>query len=110
MNKLHDRWRNTGTWSKLEQLKKIFVEPRNNSDLPMMMEEYCNVIRESSSKSFRVASGAIFFAVYRGKVAEGIDFSDNEARCVLAVNNIPFLIFHTDFIYMSMHIFACISN
>lgn len=86
MNKLHDRWKSNGTWSKLEKLKEIFVEPRNNSNLPAKMKAYRNVIKESSSKSFRVTSGAIFFAVYRGKVAEGIDFSDNEARCVLAVN------------------------
>lgn len=92
MNKLHDRWRNNGTWSKLEELKEIFVEPRNNSEMFKMMEAYRNVIKESSSKSFRVASGAIFFAVYRGKVAEGVDFSDNDARCVLAVSNISYFI------------------
>lgn len=92
MNKLHDRWKSNGTWSKLQEVKEIFVEPRNNSNLPAMMRAYRNVIKESSSKSFRVVSGAIFFAVYRGKVAEGIDFSDNEARCVLAVNNIPYFI------------------
>ncbi|XP_072750132.1 Fanconi anemia group J protein homolog isoform X2 [Anoplolepis gracilipes] len=89
MNKLHDRWKNNGTWSKLEELKEIFVEPKDNRDLPALMTAYRNVIEDSSSKSFRVASGAIFFAVFRGKVAEGIDFSDNEARCVLAVG-IPY--------------------
>ncbi|XP_029668154.1 Fanconi anemia group J protein-like isoform X3 [Formica exsecta] len=91
MNKLLDRWKNNDTLSKLEKLKEIFVEPRNreSKDFPAMMKAYCDVIKESSSKSFRVASGAIFFAVFRGKVAEGIDFSDNEARCVLAIG-IPY--------------------
>lgn len=86
MNKLHDRWKSNGTWTKLSEFKKIFVEPKDNKELPKVMEEYRDVIKESSSKSFREASGAVLFAVYRGKVAEGIDFSDNEARCVLAVN------------------------
>jgi len=75
-------------WDKLSKLKKIFVEPRDNRKLPEVMREYRSVIKESSSKSFRTACGAILFAVFRGKVAEGIDFSDNEARCVLAVSNI----------------------
>lgn len=74
-----------GTWNKLGELKEIFVEPKDNKDLPAIMKDYRNVIQKSSSKSINVASGAILFAVFRGKVAEGIDFSDNEARCVLAV-------------------------
>ncbi|XP_050457953.1 Fanconi anemia group J protein-like isoform X2 [Cataglyphis hispanica] len=89
MKKLLDRWKSNKTLDKLKKLKEIFVEPKNNEDFVTTMKAYCDVIKESSSKSFRVASGAIFFAVFRGKVAEGIDFSDNEARCVLAIG-IPF--------------------
>ncbi|KMQ92242.1 fanconi anemia group j protein [Lasius niger] len=88
-DKILSRWESNGTWNKLMELKKTFVEPKENKDLPAVMTEYRNVIEESSSKSFRETSGAILFAVFRGKVAEGIDFSDNEARCVLAVG-IPY--------------------
>jgi len=77
-------------FDKLSKLKQIFVEPPSKKDLNAVMEKYRNVIKESSSKSFRTACGAILFGVFRGKVAEGIDFSDNEARCVLAVG-IPYL-------------------
>lgn len=87
MNKVLTRWKDIGIWRELSALKRLFVEPSNNSELLLMMEEYREVIRESSSISFRQTSGAIFFAVFRGKVAEGIDFKDNEARCVLAVSN-----------------------
>lgn len=107
MKKLLDRWKNNNTLDKLKKLKEIFVEPKNNEDFVMTMKAYCDVIKESSSKSFRVASGAIFFAVFRGKVAEGIDFSDNEARCVLAVNNdIPYFIL---ILFTCLHIYlhAC---
>src|ERR1700722_17259093 len=34
-------------------------------------------------------TGAIFFAVYRGKVSEGLDFIDDNARAVIAVG-IPY--------------------
>jgi hypothetical protein len=33
--------------------------------------------------------GALMLAVFRGKVSEGIDFTDDRARCVIAVG-IPF--------------------
>lgn len=83
MNKLEDRWKNNGTWEKLSKLKEIFMEPKGTTHLPQIMQTYRSVIEQPSSES----SGAILFAVFRGKIAEGIDFSNNEARCVLAVNN-----------------------
>jgi len=43
------------------------------------------VLEEDSSD----VDGAIFFAVCRGKVSEGMDFADNNARAVITVG-IPF--------------------
>jgi len=34
-----------------------------------------------------VITGALFLAVCRGKVSEGLDFSDDNARAVVTVNN-----------------------
>lgn len=93
-------------WKKLSGLKKIFVEPKDNRELPEVMAEYCRVIEESSSKSFRIACGAILFAIYRGKVAEGIDFSDNEARCVLAVSNVLNFYLHIHIICVCIRIYS----
>ncbi|XP_012524836.1 Fanconi anemia group J protein isoform X2 [Monomorium pharaonis] len=95
MNTIHNRWMNTDIWDKLCELKQIFIEPQNNKNMHEVMREYRSVIKESSSESFRVACGAIMFAVFRGKMAEGIDFSDNEARCVLAIG-IPYLCKNND--------------
>lgn len=102
MYTIHDRWKNNGMWQKLSELKEIFVEPKTNKDLFVVMTDYRRVIEESSSKSFRTTCGAILFAVCRGKVAEGIDFSDNEARCVLMVSNILI------FIYIFICMYTCI--
>lgn len=79
------RWKATEALEELSALKEIFVEPQRSEECSILMKKYCEVIRKSSSISFRQSSGAIFFAVFRGKVAEGIDFKDNEARCVLTV-------------------------
>ncbi|KYQ49788.1 Fanconi anemia group J protein like protein [Trachymyrmex zeteki] len=97
MNTIHNRWKNNGIWDKLSKLKTIFVEPKNEKDLNPVMRAYRSVIEESSSESYRTACGAIFFAVFRAKVAEGMDFSDNEARCVLAIG-IPYLLQSSDVI------------
>lgn len=105
MDTIHERWKSNDTWKKLSNLKEIFVEPKDNRKLPKIMKEYREVITNESSKSFRTACGAILFAVCRGKVAEGIDFSDNEARCVLVVSNI----FNFNlYIYMHVHVYLYI--
>ncbi len=34
-------------------------------------------------------TGALFLGVFRGKLAEGIDFADSEARAVLIIGSAP---------------------
>lgn len=53
----------------------MFVEPKNKDVLNSVIEEYYKAIQESK--------GAILLAVYRGKVSEGLDFSDWKARAVI---------------------------
>ncbi|KAG7205994.1 hypothetical protein KM043_003400 [Ampulex compressa] len=86
-----ERWRNSGTWSKLECLKEIFLEPRFGGDLAKIMKDYRDAIKTAAEQPERGISGALLFAVFRGKVAEGIDFSDNEARCVMSIG-IPYAV------------------
>ena len=73
------------TWDSIKQIKTPFVEPRDSGKLKETMEEYQDHIfnrREGMS-------GAIFFAVCRGKVSEGLDFADNSGRTVV-ITGIPF--------------------
>lgn len=80
------RWISNSIWTKITSVKQIFIEPRYGGDLKDIMYEYRQVIEQTSGKRRGKITGALFLAVFRGKVAEGIDFKDNEARCVITVS------------------------
>ncbi|XAR61530.1 RNA helicase [Bertholletia excelsa] len=111
MEKLCNRWRETGQWSRLNARKTLFVEPRGGSqeDFEPVLKGYYDSIqgrkpaigRNRKGKKIGLTNsdsidgkpkskeGAAFLAVCRGKVSEGIDFSDENARVVIIVG-IPF--------------------
>ncbi|KAM7260392.1 hypothetical protein ACFE04_016133 [Oxalis oulophora] len=127
MDKLSNRWKETGQWSRLNTRKPLFVdvpwqlllkqnanpplisaEPRGSQDeLESVLKDYYDTIsgrkKPASGKKKRVkkldsnnvppedikTEGAGFLAVCRGKVSEGLDFSDDKARVVIVVG-IPF--------------------
>ncbi|XP_067119100.1 Fanconi anemia group J protein homolog [Centruroides vittatus] len=85
MEKLINRWKLTGMWDEIDVVKKIVSESKKNDKRnfeEIITEFYDNVTDEN-------LNGSIFFAVFRGKVSEGINFSDNYARAVISVG-IPF--------------------
>lgn len=86
MDNLRNSIRTSGLQAEIEKRKKIFYEPNRSKDLEPMLEEYCAAIDNSHSTT---VNGALLFAVYRGKVSEGIDFTDDMARCVICVG-IPY--------------------
>ncbi|XP_074586059.1 uncharacterized protein LOC141841763 [Curcuma longa] len=111
LEKLRRRWTQTGQWSRLNAEKPVFVEPRGATDeFESHLRGYYDAIRGSTKvvhEKSRLGSrraikqpcskvcsqnaprGAAFLAVCRGKVSEGIDFSDENARVVVVVG-IPF--------------------
>jgi regulator of telomere elongation helicase 1 len=74
----------TSIWSLIIQSKLPFVEPKSKADLPKVMQAYAKVIDDKES-----SKGAVFFAVCRGKVSEGLDFADAKGRAVI-ITGIPF--------------------
>ncbi|KAJ7422146.1 Fanconi anemia group J protein like protein [Willisornis vidua] len=86
LDKLKDRWIHTGLWRKLELVKTVIAEPQGGakSDFDELLNIYYDAIKCKGEKD-----GALLIAVCRGKVSEGLDFCDENARAVLTVG-IPF--------------------
>ncbi|XP_055961935.1 regulator of telomere elongation helicase 1 homolog isoform X2 [Mercurialis annua] len=82
-------WKNVGhaksttIWERICKHKKPVVEPRQSSLFPLAIADYMAKLKDTSS------SGAVFFAVCRGKVSEGLDFADHAGRAVLVIG-MPF--------------------
>ncbi|XP_024169418.1 Fanconi anemia group J protein homolog [Rosa chinensis] len=113
MGKLCKRWRETGQWSLLNERKSLFIEPGGDQEeFEFVLKGYYDSIRggnkpafgrnKGANKKLRQSSftavkcaqknntdGAALLAVCRGKVSEGIDFTDDNARAVIIVG-IPF--------------------
>ncbi|XP_058020095.1 Fanconi anemia group J protein isoform X3 [Ahaetulla prasina] len=86
LDKLKDRWLHTSLWEKLELIKIVIVEPKggDKADFDELLQIYSDAINSQNGKD-----GALLIAVCRGKVSEGLDFSDDNARAVLTIG-IPF--------------------
>ena len=90
LNDLTDRWKATGLWTQLFNKKAIVSEPRFGDELETVMKEFYSVISATAAGVNEFGQdGAMFLAVCRGKVSEGLDFADNNARAVVCVG-IPF--------------------
>ncbi|XP_060558497.1 Fanconi anemia group J protein homolog [Ruditapes philippinarum] len=101
LEKFIDRWKLTGLWNKLSTRKRVMVEPRaaDREDFDGMMKAFYEVVKgdlynpyldeaECNDDDSEI-DGALFFAVCRGKVSEGMDFADDNARAVITVG-IPY--------------------
>ncbi|XP_068124843.1 Fanconi anemia group J protein isoform X2 [Hyperolius riggenbachi] len=86
LEKLKDRWIHTGLWENLENIKTVIKEPQggDKTDFDKLLQMYYDAVRFRDGKD-----GALLIAVCRGKVSEGLDFSDDNARAVVTVG-IPF--------------------
>lgn len=65
------------------QIKRLYREPKKAAEYQAIMDRYYSAIFEDEMK------GAILMGVCRGRISEGLDFSDNAARCVIIVG-IPY--------------------
>ncbi|KAL3617725.1 hypothetical protein CASFOL_038046 [Castilleja foliolosa] len=113
LDKMKNRWEETGQWSRLNAQKSFFIEPRGSTQesFENVLKDYYNAIshgtKQSSGRKTRgkklglrnvkseestkdtKKEGAAFMAVCRGRASEGMDFSDDKARVVVVIG-IPF--------------------
>ncbi|KAJ1957741.1 hypothetical protein GGI12_004939 [Dipsacomyces acuminosporus] len=91
LNKLIARWEVTGQKSEIEVCKDIYIEPQRGTkkEFEKLLKEYRETLVKRRETSSPAPRGAIMFAVYRGKVSEGIDFTDYFCRTVINIG-IPY--------------------
>jgi len=87
LDNLRQRWQSTGTWAEIMTKKNIVCEPKFSDQLDQVMKEFYDAVAINTDQEGQ--NGALFLAVCRGKVSEGLDFADNNARAVICVG-IPF--------------------
>ncbi|THG03844.1 hypothetical protein TEA_017297 [Camellia sinensis var. sinensis] len=83
-NMNHTNSTNSSTiWERICKHKLPVIEPRQSSLFPLSIDDYMTKLKDSST------SGAVFFAVCRGKVSEGLDFADHAGRAVV-ITGMPY--------------------
>ena len=83
MDEIIKKWNDSGILDSITRNKPHFAEPRDKRNLGTQMEMFYEKINDPSYK------GAIFFAVCRGKVSEGLDFADKNGR-VVVITGLPY--------------------
>ncbi|KAJ1955010.1 hypothetical protein IWQ62_005623 [Dispira parvispora] len=85
------RWQSTGLYDQLEAVKTVFIEPRQagKREFEKFLTQFNHLARDRTKPDNGGPSGGLMFAVYRGKISEGIDFSDDACRAVINIG-IPF--------------------
>lgn len=80
MNFVFNIWWKGDTLDKIQAHKKVFRESNKAEDFQKTLDDYYRRVFKG---------GAILLGVCRGRISEGLDFSDDAARCVLVVG-IPY--------------------
>jgi hypothetical protein len=80
MNQTIKMWKRSGIFQQLSREKPIYCEPTSAKKCKSVIKGFFRDVFEK---------GAILMAVWRGKISEGVDFSDDAAKTVVQVG-IPF--------------------
>lgn len=88
-----EKWKEMDLWSSIDNIKPIYVEPRDQNNFEKCISEYYKTVKNSQ--------GAILIAVLRGKVSEGLNFKDVNGRTVI-IAGIPFPPLHEPKVKLKM--------
>ncbi|CAG9532388.1 unnamed protein product [Cercopithifilaria johnstoni] len=88
LDQIYEYMETMGILRQIQNIKLVLKEPRRSSLMNAVMTQYENAIVNPLNFGPQ-CTGALMMAVFRGKVSEGIDFTDDRARCVVTVG-IPF--------------------
>ena len=75
MDTVISNWYNQGVLDSVQKHKLIFIETPDAVETSIALQNY--------HKACAIARGAVLLCVARGKVSEGIDFTDHLGRCVI---------------------------
>uniref|UniRef100_UPI00359026F4 ATP-dependent DNA helicase DDX11 n=1 Tax=Myxine glutinosa TaxID=7769 RepID=UPI00359026F4 len=84
LRQMHARWQSSGLLDRLAARKTVFEEPKKASLVDKVLNDYSRCI-QTCVATCATMTGAILLSVVGGKMSEGINFSDNLARCVVMV-------------------------
>jgi regulator of telomere elongation helicase 1 len=70
-------------WDRIRQYKAAVIEPQDKHEFSAAMSEFYARVNDPRTK------GAVFFAVCRGKVSEGLDFANENGRAVI-ITGLPY--------------------
>ncbi|GFS01414.1 regulator of telomere elongation helicase 1-like [Elysia marginata] len=78
-----ETWKSSNQWTIISQYKPVIVEPKGKTAFTEAIDEFYTKMNDQT------LNGAIFMAVCRGKVSEGLDFADANGRAVM-ITGLPF--------------------